>query len=477
MALIYPIILCGGSGTRLWPVSRKSMPKQFVQLVGEQTLFQQACGRCTGANFAPPIIITSSDYRFIAAQQLAELGIKPTAILLEPEGKNTAPAILAAARYLQDHDSDALMVVMSSDHAIPDEAAFTKMIEASIMPASGGNILTFGIHPDRPEVGYGYIEYEESSDSDFAIPVRAFHEKPDLERAQAMLNSGRYLWNAGIFMAASQTFLDAGLLFVPDMMQMVEKAVAGMTGDLDFLRLEATSWSAIIADSVDYALMEKADNILVVKFAGSWLDLGDWQAVKHQLAHGVDDVDASGNLIKGNTVQIDTENSLLWSAVEGQALVAAGVSNIVAVAMSDAVLVADLSKTQSVKKAVELLKIEQISQAEQHARDWRPWGWFDSLVIAQGYQVKRLHVYPGGRLSLQSHKHRSEHWVVTDGHATIQIEDKEFTLEVNQSTYIEVGQKHRLSNHTDKPLTIIEVQTGSYLGEDDIIRFEDSYKR
>ena len=316
MALIYPIILCGGSGTRLWPVSRKSMPKQFVQLVGEQTLFQQACGRCTGANFAPPIIITSSDYRFIAAQQLAELGIKPTAILLEPEGKNTAPAILAAARYLQDHDSDALMVVMSSDHAIPDEAAFTKMIEASIMPASGGNILTFGIHPDRPEVGYGYIEYEESSDSDFAIPVRAFHEKPDLERAQAMLNSGRYLWNAGIFMAASQTFLDAGLLLVPDMMQMVEKAVAGMTGDLDFLRLEATSWSAIIADSVDYALMEKADNILVVKFAGSWLDLGDWQAVKHQLAHGVDDVDASGNLIKGNTVQIDTENSLLWSAVE-----------------------------------------------------------------------------------------------------------------------------------------------------------------
>ena len=477
MALIYPIILCGGSGTRLWPVSRKSMPKQFVQLVGEQTLFQQACGRCTGANFASPIIITSSDYRFIAAQQLAELGIKPTAILLEPEGKNTAPAILAAARYLQDHDSDALMVVMSSDHAIPDEAAFTKMIEASIMPASGGNILTFGIHPDRPEVGYGYIEYEESSDSDFAIPVRAFHEKPDLERAQAMLNSGRYLWNAGIFMAASQTFLDAGLLLVPDMMQMVEKAVAGMTGDLDFLRLEATSWSAIIADSVDYALMEKADNILVVKFAGSWLDLGDWQAVKHQLAHGVDDVDASGNLIKGNTVQIDTENSLLWSAVEGQALVAAGVSNIVAVAMSDAVLVADLSKTQSVKKAVELLKIEQISQAEQHARDWRPWGWFESLVIAQGYQVKRLHVYPGGRLSLQSHKHRSEHWVVTDGHATIQIEDKEFTLEVNQSTYIEVGQKHRLSNHTDKPLTIIEVQTGSYLGEDDIIRYEDSYKR
>ena len=474
MALIYPIILCGGSGTRLWPVSRKSMPKQFVQLVGEQTLFQQACGRCTGANFAPPIIITSSDYRFIAAQQLAELGIKPTAILLEPEGKNTAPAILAAARYLQDHDSDALMVVMSSDHAIPDEAAFTKMIEASIMPASGGNILTFGIHPDRPEVGYGYIEYEESSDSDFAIPVRAFHEKPDLERAQAMLNSGRYLWNAGIFMAASQTFLDAGLLLVPNMMQMVEKAVAGMTGDLDFLRLEATSWSAIIADSVDYALMEKADNILVVKFAGSWLDLGDWQAVKHQLAHGVD---ASGNLIKGNAVQIDTENSLLWSAVEGQALVAAGVSNIVAVAMSDAVLVADLSKTQSVKKAVELLKIEQISQAEQHARDWRPWGWFESLVIAQGYQVKRLHVYPGGRLSLQSHKHRSEHWVVTDGHATIQIEDKEFTLEVNQSTYIEVGQKHRLSNHTDKPLTIIEVQTGSYLGEDDIIRYEDSYKR
>tara|TARA_B110000977_G_scaffold200813_1_gene292725 strand:+ start:3657 stop:5018 length:1362 start_codon:yes stop_codon:yes gene_type:complete len=453
------------------------MPKQFVQLVGEQTLFQQACGRCTGANFAPPIIITSSDYRFIAAQQLAELGIKPTAILLEPEGKDTAPAILAAARYLQDHDSDALMVVMSSDHAIPDEAAFTKMIEASIMPASGGNILTFGIHPDRPEVGYGYIEYEESSDSDFAIPVRAFHEKPDLERAQAMLDSGRYLWNAGIFMAASQTFLDAGQLLVPDMMQMVDKAVEGMTGDLDFLRLEATSWSTIIADSVDYALMEKADNILVVKFSGSWLDLGDWQAVKHQLAHGVDDVDASGNLIKGNAVQIDTENSLLWSAVEGQALVAAGVSNIVAVAMSDAVLVADLSKTQSVKKAVELLKIEQISQAEQHARDWRPWGWFESLVIAQGYQVKRLHVYPSGRLSLQSHKHRSEHWVVTDGHATIQIEGKEFTLEVNQSTYIEVGQKHRLSNHTDKPLTIIEVQTGSYLGEDDIVRYEDSYKR
>ena len=477
MHLIYPVILCGGSGTRLWPVSRKSMPKQFVQLVGEKTLFQQACARCLDKGFAPPIIITCADYRFIAAQQLAEMGIKPTAVLLEPEGKNTAPAILAAASYLRHHNAGDLMIVMPSDHYIPDEAAFKAMLAHSVSPALDGQILTFGVVPDRPETGYGYIEAAEMNDVQTVMPVQAFHEKPDETRAQNMLESGRYLWNAGIFMATAQTFVEVGEHFVPDMARLTEQAVAKASSDLDFLRLETESWTMITGDSVDYALMEKAQNISVVKFSGSWSDLGDWQAIKRQFGLTNGALDDAGNFVKGNAVQVDTEQSLLWSDADGQALVTAGLSNIAAIAMPDAVLVADISKAQSVKKALELLKLRKVAQAEQHACDWRPWGWFESLVMADGYQVKRLHVYPGGELSLQSHEYRSEHWIVTAGQAVVQIEDREFILNPNHSTYIDVGQKHRLSNRSEFPLTIIEVQTGSYLGEDDIIRYKDIYKR
>ena len=477
MHLIYPVILCGGTGTRLWPVSRKSMPKQFVQLVGEKTLFQQACARCADTGFASPIIITCADYRFIAAQQLAEMGIEPTAVLLEPEGKNTAPAILAAASYLQHQDAGGLMVVMPSDHYIPDEVAFKAMLTRSVSSALDGQILTFGVVPDRPETGYGYIEAAEISDVQIVMPVQAFHEKPDEARAQNMLKSGRHLWNAGIFMATAQSFVEAGKRFVPDMARLTEQAVAKASSDLDFLRLETESWAMITGDSVDYALMEKAQNISVVRFSGSWSDLGDWHAVKRQVGLTNDTLDDAGNFIKGNAVQVDTEQSLLWSETDGQALVTAGLSNIAAIAMPDAVLVADISQAQSVKKALEQLKLRKVLQAEQHSRDWRPWGWFESLVMADGYQVKRLHVYPGGELSLQSHEHRSEHWVVTAGQAVVQIDDREFILNPNHSTFIDVGQKHRLSNRSKLPLTIIEVQTGSYLGEDDIIRYEDTYKR
>lgn len=479
--MITPVILCGGSGTRLWPVSRKSLPKQFVPLIGELSLFQQAIQRCRGSHFAAPLILTSADYRFIVAQQLGEIGIVPASILLEPEGKNTAPAILAAASYLNNRDGDGngdgAMLVMPSDHFIPDQLAFQEMVLRGNMAAQEDRILAFGVIPDRPETGYGYIERSRGAGDDDIADILAFHEKPDAKRAQVMLESGLYLWNAGIFMARCQTFIDSGREFMPIMMRQVERAVSAAKADLDFLRLDGESWADISGESVDYALMEKAQNISVMPFAGSWSDLGDWQSVQRALKDTAQATDENANAAKGNTIQIDTTNSLIWSENSDQVMVTIGVSDIIAVAMPDAVLIADAREAQSVKKAVQLLKENHLPQAELHARDYRPWGWFESLIRAEGYQVKRLHVYQGASLSLQSHKHRSEHWVVTDGLASVQLDDKKITLEVNQSIYIGAGCKHRLSNQTDRPLTIIEVQTGSYLGEDDIIRYEDDYQR
>lgn len=470
MSMISPVILCGGVGSRLWPLSRKSLPKQFAPIIGDQSLFHQAVSRTNSDDFAKPIIITSEDHRFLAQKQLRELGIDGS-IILEPNGKNTAPAVFAAALHASRDQADALVLVMPSDHHIPDNDAFSQMVATGTIAAQDGAIVTFGVTPDRPETGYGYIETDMVGENP-CRPVAAFHEKPDLAKAEAMLMAGNYLWNAGIFLFRADVMLALAAQFQPAMLASVHTSLDAAIEDHNFWHLDAEAWDAIIPDSIDYAIMEKADHIACVAFQGRWSDLGDWRAVVNEFGP-----DANGNLTVGDGSALDCNNSVLWSDAEGVHLVGLGLENIIAVATDDAVMIAHADKSQDVRKIVTHLEDKGVSQATQHIKDYRPWGWFESLANMPGYQVKRLHVYPGATLSLQSHEHRSEHWVVVDGTATIQIEDDIKSVASNESVYIHVGQKHRLANDTDAPLTVIEVQTGSYLGEDDIIRYEDMYNR
>jgi mannose-1-phosphate guanylyltransferase/mannose-6-phosphate isomerase len=470
MSEIVPVILCGGVGSRLWPLSRKSLPKQFAPLIGTQSLFEAAVNRVDRDEFADPIVVTSSDHRFLAEKQLRDCGCFGS-ILLEPEGKNTAPAVFAAAHHVTKHSGDALLLVMPSDHLIPDQDAFRKMVLAGRAAAEAGAIVTFGVAPDRPETGYGYIELGQPS-TGAAFAVSKFHEKPDQTAAQQMLDAGHYVWNAGIFLFRASAMLALGKAFELEMLAAVQAAIDAAREDKNFWHIDKAAWGKIQGQSVDYAILEKTDQIACVRFSGAWSDLGDWNAVAGQLPH-----DGEGNFLTGTASQIDCQNTTLWSASDGTQLVGLGLENIVTVVMDDAVLVADAARMQDVRDVVEHLETAGISQANQHAKDYRPWGWFESLVNQPGYQVKRLHVYPGAALSLQSHQHRSEHWVVVFGTASVVRDDEVLTLATNESVYIHVGQKHRLANETDAPLTVIEVQTGDYLGEDDIVRYEDLYRR
>ena len=470
MSEIVPVILCGGVGSRLWPLSRNSLPKQFAPLIGDKSLFEAAVARTSGNGFADPVIVTSSDHRFLAEKQLRDCGCEGT-ILLEPEGKNTAPAVFAAVHHVMKHRGDALLLVMPSDHHIPDHKAFTDMVLAGDAAAQGGAVVTFGVTPDRPETGYGYIELG-NAESGAACAVSKFHEKPDQATAQQMLDAGHYVWNAGIFLFRASAMLALGKAFEAEMLAAVQAAMDATHADKNFWQIDKVAWGKIQEQSVDYAILEKTDRIACVRFSGAWSDLGDWNAVAGQLPH-----DGEGNFLTGTASQIDCQNTTLWSASDGTQLVGLGLENIVTVVMDDAVLVADAARMQDVRDVVEHLEQSGISQANQHSKDYRPWGWFESLVNQPGYQVKRLHVYPGASLSLQSHQHRSEHWVVVSGTASVVRDDEILTLAKNESVYIHVGQKHRLANKTEEPLTVIEVQTGDYLGEDDIVRCEDVYRR
>ena len=470
MSEIVPVILCGGVGSRLWPLSRKSLPKQFAPLLGTQSLFETTVSRVDRDEFADPFIVTSNDHRFLAEKQMRDCGCSGS-ILLEPEGKNTAPAVFAAAYHVMKHNGDALLLVLPSDHHIPDQCAFAKMVLAGRMAADAGAIVTFGVTPDRPETGYGYIELGQQS-VDAAFAVKKFHEKPDLVTAQQMLEAGQFFWNAGIFLFRASAMLAFAQSLAPDMLSAVRLALNGAREDNNFWHIDDVAWAKIQGQSLDYAILEKTDQIACVKFSGTWSDLGDWNAVAGQLPN-----DGRGNSIIGTASQIDCQNTTLWSAANGTQLVGLGLKNIVAVVMDDAVLVADASRMQDIRDVVDHLEQTSVSQATQHAKDYRPWGWFESLAIMPGYQVKRLHVYPGAALSLQSHQRRSEHWVVVSGTASVVRDDEVLTLATNESVYIHVGQKHRLANETDAPLTVIEVQTGDYLGEDDIVRYEDIYSR
>lgn len=470
--MITPIILCGGSGTRLWPLSRKSYPKQFTSLTGGASLFQASAQRLSGPGFALPVVMTCSDFRFIVTEQLSSAGVNPGAILIEPSSRNTAPAILAAAFYLAKADPDALMLVAPSDHVVPEPEVFRVAVARGLDAAKAGRIVTFGIRPVRPETGYGWLELAAPSEDGAPVALSRFVEKPDLTTAEKMMAAGNFLWNGGIFLFTAKTMIDAFEAHAPDLIPPVRAALEEAQADLGFLRLAAGPWGKARDISIDYAVMEKAWNLSVVPFEGAWSDLGSWSAVWRE-----SDPDRAGLVTYGPVTDIDCTDTLLRSESEGLELVGIGLKDIVAVATPDAVLIADRTRTQDVKLAVARLKERGAKQAEAFPRDHRPWGWFETLALADRFQVKRIVVRPGAALSLQSHHHRSEHWIVVSGTAKVVVDHEVKLVTENQSVYIPLGAVHRMENPGKVPMVLIEVQTGSYLGEDDIIRYEDIYSR
>lgn len=456
-------------------MSRKSYPKQFAKLLDDKSLFQSSAERLSGPNFAPPIVVTASDFRFVVVEQLAAAELAPAEILIEPFGKNTAPAICAAALALEARSPGSLMLVAPADHKIPNGEQFAETVMAAVAEAENGKLVTFGIKPTRAETGYGWLELSHYPGDEFkaiAQPLKSFVEKPNKADAEKLLSGGNHLWNAGIFLFNTTTIIQAFKQHSPETLQSVQQAIDSAQSDLSFLRLAPEPWEQLTDISIDYAIMEQADNLFVVPFSGSWSDLGDWDAVWRESSP-----DESGVASVGAATALNCENTLLQSTSESQEIVGIGLSNIVAIAMPDAVLVARKDCAQQVKEAVQILKTKGASQAETSPQDFRPWGWYESLVIGPRFQVKRIVVNPDASLSLQSHHHRAEHWIVVEGTAKVTIDDEVKLISENQSVYIPLGSTHRLENPGKVPLTLIEVQTGSYLGEDDIVRYEDKYAR
>ena len=476
MTKIYPVLLAGGSGTRLWPLSRKSYPKQFSNLIGDKTLFQSSAQRLTSSEkleFAPHITLTHSNYRFIIGEQLQEVGIDPGPILIEPEAKNTAAAILAASIFVHSKDENAVLLVAPSDHVIPGIDDFHTAINVGLSHVENRKLVTFGIKPKHPETGYGYLELSTDPIDDYGTSnLEKFIEKPDLQNATQMLEAGHYLWNAGIFLFRARDMIDAFSTYAQETLNLVSKAVNESAEDLGFLRLASEPWSELQNISIDYAIMERAQNLVAVPYASKWSDLGGWDAVWSE-----SDSDLLGNVTSETAHAIECSNSLLRSENSDQQVVGIGLNDIMAIAMTDAVLVAPKDRAQDVKKAVELLKSKDIAQSEIFPKDHRPWGWFESLALGERFQVKRICVKPGGSLSLQSHNHRSEHWIVVEGTAKVTIDEEVKLVTEGQSVYVPLGAVHRMENPGKLPMLLIEVQIGSYLGEDDIIRYEDVYSR
>ena len=476
MTTITPVLLCGGSGTRLWPLSRRSYPKQFAPLMGPETLFQAAARRLSGGTdrlrFAAPLVLTHGDFRFIVTEQLQDAGIDPGAVLIEPEGKNTAPAVLAAALHAVRADPDAVLLVAPSDHVIPDADAFRDAVAAGLGPVAAGDLVTFGIAPTHPETAYGYLELDGTPEGTRPVPLSRFVEKPDAERAADMLAAGSFLWNAGLFLFRAADMIAAFAAHAPALVDPVTRALDGARTDLGFLRLAPDPWSGLPDISIDYAVMERADNLSVVPFSGGWSDLGGWDAVWRQSGP-----DARGVVTSAHATAIDCEDTLLRAESDRLEVVGIGLKNVLAVAMADAVLVADMSRAQDVRQAVSALRAKRAAQATEFPKDHRPWGWFESLVVGGRFQVKRILVHPGAALSLQSHVHRSEHWIVVEGTAKVTVDGTARMVAENESVHIPLGAVHRLENPGPLPMVLIEVQTGSYVGEDDIVRYEDVYAR
>ncbi len=475
---VQPVIMAGGSGTRLWPLSRAGYPKQFLALVGGKTsLFQQAVLRLQGlakgnaASLAAPLVVGNEEHRFLLLEQLREQGIDPQALLLEPIGRNTAPALTLAALAAVQHGADPVLVVTPADQTVADEAAFALALGQAVALAQAGAIAIVGITPDRPETGYGYVRSLPDGD---ARRVSQFVEKPDLATAKRYLAEGGYLWNGGMFVLRASVWLAAIQDFRPDIAAAVRLAWDARTLDLKFVRPGQAEFAAVPAESIDYAVMERCPgsgfDIRVVELDAGWNDLGGWEAVWQVAAK-----DAQGNAAVGDAIIRDSRNTLVQASSRLVSVV--GLSDVVVVETADAVLVTDRRRSQEVKQIVQQLGSDGRGEHNLHRKVHRPWGWYDSVDSGPRFQVKRIMVKPGAALSLQMHHHRAEHWIVVSGTAEVTVGDKTILLGENQSTYIPLGQTHRLANPGKVPLEIIEVQSGSYLGEDDIVRFEDSYGR
>lgn len=469
---IHPAILCGGSGTRLWPLSRRNHPKQLLSLLEPRSLLQVTARRfADSARFAPPVALCSDAYRFIIGEQIRAAGLTPGAIILEPEGRNTGPAAAVASLWARRQDPDAIVLLSPSDHVIGDLSAFHAALDKGVDAALGsGALVTFGIRPDKPETGYGYIEAGDPMPGGGAFAVRRFVEKPDAATARAYVDGGRHLWNSGLFLFRAADFLAELKRLEPAMLAACEAAVDKARIDLDFVRLDEESFAASPSDSIDYAVMEKTGRAVVIPVSMGWSDVGSWSALRD-----VADKDATGNAIWGDVVAVDTTESLVRS--DGPLVVTYGLANMVVVATKDAVLVASAGAAQDLKSIVSRLEDLEREETLSHARVFRPWGWFETIDLGPGFKVKRIAVKPGQRLSLQSHRHRAEHWVVVSGEAEVTCGDRTMTLRANESTYIPAGTTHRLGNGGASELQIIEVQSGGYLGEDDIVRFDDIYGR
>ena len=469
MSMIVPVILCGGSGTRLWPLSRQAYPKQFLTLAAERPLLQSTVLRLEGlSDLAAPVAVCSDEHRFIVAEQLRGVGVTPAAIILEPVGRGTAPAVAMAALRVAEKGGDPLLLVLAADHVIRDEASFRAGVEAAVPAAEAGHLLTFGIAPTGPETGYGYIRFGGTLLGQ-ARRVEQFVEKPDRPTAEAYVASGNYLWNSGMFLFRASAFLEELARFRPEILLSCRTAVTAAVTDLDFLRPEPEVFGACPSDSIDFAVMERTSRAGVVALNCGWSDVGSFSALWEAGTH-----DQSGNVLSGDVLAIDTRNSLVLAQ---RLVVTLAVEDMVVVDTPDAVLVASKDRVQDVRGIVERLRAAGRDEWKHHRKIHRPWGSYVSIDAAESFQVKRITVSPGATLSLQKHRHRAEHWVVVRGAARVTRGEEVFTLTENQSTYIPLGVVHRLENPGATPLELIEVQSGSYLGEDDIVRLEDAYGR
>lgn len=469
MLSITPVVLSGGSGSRLWPSSRSQYPKQFLKLVSDNSMLQETVLRLCGLpSLAAPIVVANNDHRFLVAEQLQACELDTGSIILEPAARNTAPAIALAAIAL-GAEEDTIMLVLPADHIVDDQEAFYAAIELGRTQAENGKLVTFGIVPSSPQTGYGYIHAGEEHEPG-VFDVSRFVEKPDLSTAQSYIADGSYSWNSGIFMFKPSVYLQELNSSHPEIVKACEKALSAANNDLDFIRVDADSFKECPSDSIDYAVMEHTKNAVVIPMSVGWNDIGSWSALWEQL-----DKDENGNVLKGDVMVDGVSNSLVIS--DKKLIACVGVEDVILVETDDSILLVNKDRVQDVKSVVNRLIEAKRPESQLHRKVYRPWGFYDSIENAEGFQVKRLVVYPGAQLSLQMHHHRAEHWVVVKGTAEVVNGDKKLLLRVNESTYIPIGAQHQLSNPGKLRLELIEVQSGDYLGEDDIVRFEDIYGR